>query len=68
MNEMQFSKARTELADLHEHALSHLPTRITRRRADSVVLLSESDFRDLLARSSFTPKFSSKKVDLDLAA
>lgn len=55
MNEMQYSKARTELADLHEHALAHLPTRITRRRADSAVLLSESDFLDLLSSFEFHP-------------
>jgi hypothetical protein len=56
MNEMQYSKARTELADLHEHALSHLPTRITRRRADSAVLVSESDFRALLSTFEFHPE------------
>ena len=56
MNEMQYSQARTELADLHEHALSHLPTRITRRRAGSAVLLSESDFRDLLSSFEFHPE------------
>ena len=55
MNEMQYSKARTELADLHEHALAHLPTRITRRRADSAILLSESDFLDLLSSFEFHP-------------
>jgi hypothetical protein len=56
MNEMQYSRARTELADLHEHALSHLPTRITRRRAASAVLISESDFRDLLSSFEFHPE------------
>lgn len=56
MNEMQYSRARTELADLHEHALSHLPTRITRRRAEPAVLLSESDFRDLLILFEFHPE------------
>jgi hypothetical protein len=56
MNEMQYSKARTELADLHEHALAHLPTRITRRRADSAVLVSESDFLDLLSSFEFHPE------------
>jgi hypothetical protein len=55
MNEMQYSKARTELADLHEHALAHLPTRITRRRADAAVLLSESDFLGLLSPFEFHP-------------
>jgi len=56
MNEMKYSQARTELADLHEHALSHLPTRITRRRANSAVLLSESDFLDLLSPFEFHPE------------
>lgn len=56
MNEMQYSQARAELADLHEHALSHLPTRITRRRSDAAVLLSESDFRDLLSPFEFHPE------------
>lgn len=56
MNEMQYSQARTELADLHEHALSHLPTRITRRRSDASVLVSESDFRHLLGSFEFHPE------------
>ena len=56
MNEMQYSRARTELADLYEHALAHLPTRITRRRADSAVLVSESDFVDLLRQFEFHPE------------
>ena len=56
MNEMQYSRARTELADLHELALAHLPTRITRRRAASAVLVSESDFVDLLGQFEFHPE------------
>jgi hypothetical protein len=56
MNEIQYSRARTELADLHEDALSHLPTRITRRRASSAVLLSESDFLGLLSPFEFHPE------------
>jgi hypothetical protein len=56
MNEVQFSRARSELADLHEHAVAHSPTRITRRRADSAVLVSESDFRDLLSPFEFHPE------------
>lgn len=55
MNEMPYSRARTELADLHEHALAHLPTRITRRRAASAVLVSESDFVELLGQFEFHP-------------
>jgi hypothetical protein len=55
MNEVQYTRARSKLADLHEHALSHLPTRITRRRAGSAVLLSESDFRELLRSFEFHP-------------
>ena len=56
MNEMQYSKARTELADLHEHALAHLPTRITRRRSKSAVLVSESDFLEILSPFEFHPE------------
>lgn len=56
MNEVQFSRARTELADLHEHAISHSPTRITRRRAASAVLISDSDFRDMLSAFEFHPE------------
>lgn len=56
MNEMQYSRARSELADLHEHALAHLPTRITRRRSDAAVLVSESDFVGLLSAFEFHPE------------
>jgi len=56
MQELSFSDARADLANLHEHALRHLPTRITRRRADSAVLLSEADFRALLSHFSFSPE------------
>jgi len=56
MNEMQYSRARTELADLHERALAHLPTRITRRRSDAAVLVSESDFIGLLSPFEFHPE------------
>ena len=55
MQEMNYSEARAGLADLHEHALSHLPTRITRRRSEAAVLLSEADFRALLGRYEFHP-------------
>lgn len=56
MQEFTYSDARAELANLHEHALAHLPTRITRRRADPAVLLSEADFRTLLSRYAFSPE------------
>ncbi len=55
MQELNYSEARAELANLHEHALRHLPTRITRRRSEPVVVLSEADFRVLLTRYSFHP-------------
>jgi hypothetical protein len=55
MQEMNYSDARAALADLHEHALRHLPTRITRRRSEAAVLLSEADFRVLLGRYEFHP-------------
>lgn len=56
MQEMNYSEARAGLANLHEHALRHLPTRITRRRSEPAVLLSEADFRTLLERYSFHPE------------
>jgi hypothetical protein len=56
MQELSYSDARADLANLHEHALRHLPTRITRRRADPAVLLSEADFRALLSRYTFSPE------------
>jgi hypothetical protein len=56
MHELTYSNARAELANLHEHALRHLPTRITRRRADAAVLLSEADFRVLLSPYVFSPE------------
>lgn len=56
MQELNYSHARADLANLHEHALRHLPTRITRRRSDAAVLLSEADFRTLLSRYTFSPE------------
>jgi PHD/YefM family antitoxin component YafN of YafNO toxin-antitoxin module len=56
MDEIQFSQARAELPDLHEHALAHLPTRIVRRRSDPAVLLSEEDFKAVLSRYEFHPE------------
>jgi hypothetical protein len=56
MQELTYSSARADLANLHEHALRHMPTRITRRRADAAVLLSERDFRALLSRYTFSPE------------
>ncbi len=56
MHELNYSEARADLANLHDHALRHLPTRITRRRSDPAVLLSEADFRALLTRYAFHPE------------
>lgn len=56
MQELSYSDARADFANLHEHAVRHLPTRITRRRADPAVLLSEADFRTLLSRYAFSPE------------
>lgn len=56
MQELSYSEARAELANLHDHALRHLPTRITRRRSDPAVLLSEADFRALLSGFAFHPE------------
>jgi len=56
MQELTYSEARAELANLHEHALRHIPTRITRRRSDPAVLLSEADFRALLGGFAFHPE------------
>lgn len=56
MHELSYSDARANFANLHEHALRHLPTRITRRRADPAVLLSEADFRALVSGFLFSPE------------
>lgn len=56
MSEITYSRARAGLADLYDHALTHLPTRIVRRRADPAVLLSLEDFKALLSRYAFTPE------------
>jgi hypothetical protein len=56
MNEITYSRARADLADLYDLALAHLPTRIVRRRADPAVLLSEEDFKALLRQYEFAPQ------------
>jgi hypothetical protein len=56
MQQTTYSRARAELADLYDHALEHLPTRIERRRADPAVLLSFEDFEALLSRFEFAPE------------
>jgi hypothetical protein len=56
MNERSYSEARAHLGRLHEHAIGHLPTRITRRQADAAVLLSEDDFRALVNGYEFHPE------------
>lgn len=56
MQQTTYSQARTELADLYDLALEHLPTRIVRRRADPAVLLSMEDFGALLSQFEFAPE------------
>ena len=56
MNETTHSNARSSLADLHDDALAHSPTRIVRRRAEPTILVSEEDFRTLLSRFRFSPE------------
>lgn len=56
MKEITYSRARADLADLYDHALAHLPTRIVRRRADPAVLLSQEDFKALLREFEFAPE------------
>jgi hypothetical protein len=56
MNETTHSNARSSLADLHDEALAHSPTRIIRRRAEPAILVSEEDFRTLLSRFGFSPE------------
>jgi hypothetical protein len=56
MNQITYSRARADLADLFDKALEHLPTRIDRRRADPAVLLSLEDFKALLSQFEFAPE------------
>lgn len=56
MQQITYSRARADLADLYDRALAHLPTRIDRRRADPAVLLSLEDFNVLLRQFRFTPE------------
>ena len=56
MREVGYSQARAELADIYDNALRHLPTRITRRRAEPAVLVSLEDVMRLLDRFEFTPE------------
>ena len=56
MREIGYSQARAGLADIYDDALQHLPTRITRRRADPAVLVSLEDVLRLLDRFKFTPE------------
>ena len=55
MQQINYSQARADLADLYDDALAHLPTRIDRRRVDPAVLLSLQDFKVLLAEFEFSP-------------
>jgi hypothetical protein len=56
MQQITYSRARADLADLYDNALEHLPTRIERRRADPAVLLSLEDFKVLLSQFAFAPE------------
>jgi antitoxin of RelE/RelB toxin-antitoxin system len=56
MQQINYSQARADLADLYDDALDHLPTRIDRRRVDPAVLLSLQDFKVLLAEFEFSPE------------
>lgn len=56
VRQIAYSQARAALADLFDDALTHLPARITRRRAEPVVLLSLDDLRRALERFEFTPE------------
>lgn len=56
MPQITYSRARSDLADLYDNAIAHLPTRIERRRADPAVLLSLEDFKTLLSQFEFTPE------------
>ena len=56
VREIGYSQARAELADIYDNALQHLPTRITRRRAEPAVLVSLEDVMRLLDRFEFTPE------------
>ena len=61
-----YSQARADLADIYDEALGHLPTRITRRRAEPAVLLSLEDFGRLVERFAFTPevRFEASSVSI----
>ncbi len=56
MQQITYSRARADLADLYDNALEHLPTRIERRRAEPAVLLSLEDFKALLSQFEFAPE------------
>ena len=61
-----YSQARADLADIYDEALGHLPTRITRRRAEPAVLMSLEDFGRLVERFAFTPevRFEASSVSI----
>jgi hypothetical protein len=56
MHEMTASQARSSFSDVSDAAALHRPTRITRRRADPVVVLSERDLGVALSRFGFSPE------------
>jgi hypothetical protein len=55
MLEIKYSDARADLATLFDHALTHRPVRIVRRRDEPAVLLSDHDLRLHLDRYHFSP-------------
>jgi len=50
-----FSEARNSLADLFDAALTHVPTRIARRRSGEAILISREDLLRLVGRYEFKP-------------
>jgi hypothetical protein len=54
MQEMTASRARSLFPSLHDAALLHEPTLITRRRSPNAVLLSGDDLRAILSSYSFS--------------
>lgn len=56
MRKMRVSEARSHFFDVSDAAALHRPTRITRRRADPVVVVSERDLATALSRFGFSPE------------
>lgn len=56
MQQTTYSRARSDLADLFDDALAHLPTVIERRRVDPAVLVSLEDLKTLMSQFTFAPE------------